>query len=99
MAFLTDDGDYIPGTKSIQAFPPAHRNALPLCHANIEGGAGTCGKAAVQLLSIAAHNKVVLVREGLPRVLPALYAQTVQDPTMIRIVELGPFQHKVCAEL
>ena len=49
----------------------------------------------MQLLSIAAHNKVGLVREGLPRVLPALYAQTVQDPTMIRIVELGPFQHKV----
>jgi len=52
-------------------------------------------KAAVQLLSIAAHNKVDLVREGLPKVVPALYAQTAQDPSMIRIVELGPFQHKI----
>lgn len=52
-------------------------------------------KAAIQLLSIAAHNKAALVREQLPGLLPALYQQTQLDPSLIRTVELGPFQHKV----
>lgn len=52
-------------------------------------------KAAVQLLSIAAHNKPSLVREQLPDLLPGLYKQTEKDPSLIRVVELGPFQHHI----
>ena len=52
-------------------------------------------KAAIQLLSIAAHNKVGLVREQLPGLLPQLYAQTVIDESLIRTVDLGPFKHKI----
>ena len=52
-------------------------------------------KAAVQLLSIAAHNKADLVREQLPGLLPQLYQQTVIDQALIRTVDLGPFKHKI----
>ena len=52
-------------------------------------------KAAVQLLSIAAHNKPGLIREQLPTFLPALYQQTAKDPSLVRVVELGPFQHQI----
>ena len=52
-------------------------------------------KAAIQLLSIAAHNKAGLVREQLQGLLPALYQQTIKDPSLIRVVELGPFQHQI----
>ena len=52
-------------------------------------------KAAVQLLSIAAHNKADLVREQLPGLLPRLYQQTVTDEALIRTVDLGPFKHKI----
>ena len=52
-------------------------------------------KAAVQLLSIAGHNKPSLIREELPAFLPALYQQTAKDPSLVRVVELGPFQHQI----
>ncbi len=52
-------------------------------------------KAAVQMLSSAAHSKASLVAAQLPAVLPQLYRQTVIDPSLIRTVDLGPFKHKI----
>ena len=52
-------------------------------------------KAAVQILSAAAHNKAALVADQLGGVLPGLYAQTAVDESLVRTVDLGPFKHKV----
>ena len=52
-------------------------------------------KAAVQMLSSAAHSKAALVAEHLPAVMPRLYAQTVINAALIRTVDLGPFKHKI----
>lgn len=41
-------------------------------------------KAAVQLLSTAAHNKPGLIVGNLPSVLPLLYQQTVLNPALVR---------------
>jgi hypothetical protein len=49
----------------------------------------------VELLNAAAHNKPALVVEHLRQALPLLYAQTVIDESLIRIVDLGPFKHKI----
>lgn len=52
-------------------------------------------KAAVQLLSTAAHNKPGLILDHLPSVLPLLYQQTTLNPALVREVDLGPFKHKI----
>lgn len=52
-------------------------------------------KAAVQMLSSAAHSKASLVSGQLPAVLPQLFQQTVIDVSLIRTVDLGPFKHKI----
>ena len=52
-------------------------------------------RAAVQTLSTAAHVKPGLLGGQLSGLLPALYAQTVVDPSLIRTVDLGPFKHKI----
>lgn len=52
-------------------------------------------KAAVQLLSTAAHNKSGLIRDQLPNFLPALYTLTAKDTALLRVVELGPFTHQI----
>jgi len=52
-------------------------------------------RAAVQTLSTAAHVKPGLLGGQLAGLLPALYAQTVVDPSLIRTVDLGPFKHKI----
>jgi len=52
-------------------------------------------RLALSSLNSAAHNKAHLVRDHLASLLPALYAQTVVDERLIRIVEMGPFKHKV----
>ncbi len=41
-------------------------------------------KAAVQLLSTAAHNKPGLILDHLPSVLPLLYQQTTLNPALVR---------------
>ncbi|GAA6031475.1 hypothetical protein JCM8097_006475 [Rhodosporidiobolus ruineniae] len=52
-------------------------------------------RLALSSLNSAAHNKPHLVRPHLDTLLPELYAQTVIDESLIRIVEMGPFKHKV----
>ena len=49
----------------------------------------------MQTLSTAAHVKPGLLGGQLAGLLPALYAQTVVDPSLIRTVDLGPFKHKI----
>ena len=52
-------------------------------------------KAAVQMLSSAAHSKAALVADHLPGVMPRVYQQTIVNEALIRIVDLGPFKHKI----
>ncbi len=52
-------------------------------------------RLALSSLNSAAHNKAHLVRDHLATLLPALYQQTEIDQSLIRIVEMGPFKHKV----
>lgn len=52
-------------------------------------------RLALSALTSAAHNKPHLVRDHLTSLLPELYAQTVVDESLVRIVEMGPFKHKV----
>ncbi|GEM12805.1 cullin-associated NEDD8-dissociated protein 1 [Rhodotorula toruloides] len=52
-------------------------------------------RLALSSLNSAAHNKPYLVRSHLDSLLPELYAQTVVDENLIRMVEMGPFKHKV----
>ncbi|KAL8293671.1 hypothetical protein RQP46_000372 [Phenoliferia psychrophenolica] len=52
-------------------------------------------RLALSSLNSAAHNKPHLLREQLSTLLPELYSQTVVDESLIRIVEMGPFKHKV----
>lgn len=52
-------------------------------------------RLALSSLNSAAHNKPHLVRDHLTSLLPELYGQTNIDESLIRIVEMGPFKHKV----
>ena len=52
-------------------------------------------KAAVQALSGAAHHKPVLVVSDLEAALPLLFKQAEVDPALVRVVDLGPFKHKI----
>lgn len=53
-------------------------------------------RLALSSLTSAAHNKPHLVREHLAtKLLPELYRQTEVNESLIRIVEMGPFKHKV----
>ncbi|GAA5906905.1 uncharacterized protein JCM6883_005725 [Sporobolomyces salmoneus] len=52
-------------------------------------------RLALSSLNSAAHNKPHLVRDHLSTLLPELYEQSVIDKSLIRIVEMGPFKHKV----
>lgn len=52
-------------------------------------------KATVQLLSSAIAHKFRLVQEVLRNVLPDLYEQTVKKEDLIRVLDFGPFKHKI----
>lgn len=51
--------------------------------------------ATVQLLSSAAHNKPSLLGSSLSNALPKLLKLTERDSSLVRVVNLGPFKHKV----
>lgn len=52
-------------------------------------------KAALHMLSSAAHNKALMVASHLPSVMPRVYSQTEVDKSLIRVVDLGPFKHTI----
>uniref|UniRef100_A0A7S1PFX6 TATA-binding protein interacting (TIP20) domain-containing protein n=1 Tax=Percolomonas cosmopolitus TaxID=63605 RepID=A0A7S1PFX6_9EUKA len=52
-------------------------------------------KTCVLLLTSAARNNPTLIEDRLDRYLPALYAESVFDPSLVTVVDLGPFKHKV----
>lgn len=52
-------------------------------------------RLALSTLNSAAHHKPHLLRPSLPALLPQLYEETVVNPDLIRIVEMGPFKHRV----
>ncbi|KAG2450178.1 hypothetical protein HYH02_000280 [Chlamydomonas schloesseri] len=52
-------------------------------------------RAAVVALSGCAHAKPGLVAAGLPGLLPLLYGQTAVREDLIRVVDLGPFKHRI----
>lgn len=68
---------------------------LPEVLARIDDPEVGVRRAAVQLLSAAAHNKPSLVTGSLQATLPLLFAQTKPNPALVRIVNLGPFKHEI----
>jgi len=52
-------------------------------------------RASTQLLGSAAHSKPELIQHLLPGCLPHLFYQTKPNPDLIRVINLGPFKHKV----
>jgi cullin-associated NEDD8-dissociated protein 1 len=52
-------------------------------------------RSATLLLSLAAHTKMLLVKDVLVDCLPPLLEQTKPDDTLIRTIDLGPFKHKI----
>eukprot|EP01125_Pyxidicula_operculata_P000246 TRINITY_DN10328_c0_g1_i1.p1 TRINITY_DN10328_c0_g1~~TRINITY_DN10328_c0_g1_i1.p1 ORF type:complete len:1207 (+),score=380.40 TRINITY_DN10328_c0_g1_i1:38-3658(+) len=52
-------------------------------------------KAALLSFNYVAHHKPQIVRDLLPKYLPALYGETVIKAELIREVDVGPFKHKV----
>ncbi|KAL6064787.1 Cullin-associated NEDD8-dissociated protein 1 [Balamuthia mandrillaris] len=52
-------------------------------------------RAALLTLNYAAHNKPKLIREVLPEHLDALYEETKFKKELVKVVDLGPFKHKV----
>ncbi|XP_062521004.1 cullin-associated NEDD8-dissociated protein 1-like isoform X2 [Corticium candelabrum] len=52
-------------------------------------------RVALVTFNSAAHNKPILVRDLLHKVLPQLYGETVVRKELIREVEMGPFKHTV----
>ncbi|KIJ68853.1 hypothetical protein HYDPIDRAFT_82664 [Hydnomerulius pinastri MD-312] len=55
----------------------------------------TVRRLALSALNSAARTKPHLVRDHLPTLLPILYAETKVNPDLIRIVQMGPWTHKV----
>ncbi|KZT42868.1 ARM repeat-containing protein [Sistotremastrum suecicum HHB10207 ss-3] len=52
-------------------------------------------RLALAALNSAARNKPNLIRNHLHSILPHLYKETVLKPNLIKIVQMGPWQHKV----
>ncbi|RUS33043.1 hypothetical protein BC938DRAFT_473352 [Jimgerdemannia flammicorona] len=52
-------------------------------------------RLSLSTLNSAAHNKPYLIRDVLNTLLPLLYQETVVKEELIRMVEMGPFKHKV----
>jgi len=52
-------------------------------------------RLSLSTLNSAAHNKPYLIRDVLGQLIPLLYQETVVKLKLIRLVEMGPFKHKV----
>ncbi|KAG8930309.1 hypothetical protein FRC03_000633 [Tulasnella sp. 419] len=55
----------------------------------------TVRRLSLSSLNAAARNKPNLIREHLSALMPLLYAETAQKKELIRIVEMGPWKHRV----
>lgn len=52
-------------------------------------------RASLLTLNWATHNKPALIRDLLPKYMPAVLSEAKLKPELIREVDLGPFKHKV----
>jgi cullin-associated NEDD8-dissociated protein 1 len=52
-------------------------------------------RLSLSALNAAARNKPHLIRDHLAALLPYLFAGTVINESLIRLVQMGPWQHKV----
>lgn len=52
-------------------------------------------KLSLTALNAAARHKPALIRDHLVTLLPLLYAETVQKPELIHVVDMGPWKHRV----
>ncbi|CAE6466306.1 unnamed protein product [Rhizoctonia solani] len=52
-------------------------------------------RLALAALNQAARNKPRLIEDQLPALLPKLYDETTPKPELIRIMEMGPWRHKI----
>ena len=52
-------------------------------------------KVCVQLLGAGAYIKPGLVVHTIPQIIERVFEQTQPDPNLVRVVNLGPFKHKV----
>lgn len=55
----------------------------------------TVRRLSLSALNTAARNKPQLIREHLNTLLPRLYKETIIKQELIRVVQMGPWQHKV----
>jgi len=55
----------------------------------------TVRRLSLSALNAAARNKPHLIRDHLGALLPHLYVETVVNQQLIRVVQMGPWQHKV----
>jgi cullin-associated NEDD8-dissociated protein 1 len=52
-------------------------------------------RLTLSTLNSAARNKPYLIQAHLAKLLPLLYAETALKQNLIRIVEMGPWKHRV----
>ena len=52
-------------------------------------------RLALSAFNAAARTKPHLIRDHLPTLLPTLYKETALKPDLIRVVQMGPWTHKV----
>ena len=68
---------------------------IPEAMKRLSDGDVSVRRSATLLLTLVAHSKISVVRHILNDCLPAVLHQTKPDPDLIRIVNLGPFKHKI----
>lgn len=52
-------------------------------------------RSAMNTFNAAARNKASMILPHLTQLLPLVFKQTLEDPSLIREVSMGPFKHKV----
>lgn len=55
----------------------------------------TVRRLSLTALNAAARNKPTLIRDHLSTLLPLLYGETKQKPELIKVVDMGPWKHRV----
>lgn len=70
-------------------------NLIPQAMKKLSDDNVSVRRCATLLLGLASHNKLFLVQDVLPSCITPLIVQTRPDPNLIRVVNLGPFKHKI----